>query len=75
MAEVLLPKMVGISPFVSPLEDLVGWDVDVLELPVLIVAALGVGLGEVAQLGHGHGSGDGAADESEYLWNDIIFRN
>ena len=40
LREVLLPVVVGVAPPVSPLEDLVGGDVNVLEVVLGAVAAL-----------------------------------
>ena len=58
LAEVLLPVVLGVAPPVAPLEGLVGRHVDVLEVVVAGVAAVGPGPGEEeGEEGEGGGRG------------------
>ena len=50
LAEVLLPVVMGVAPPVAPLKGLVRWDIDILEVVVPGIAAIG------ARSGDGKGS-------------------
>ena len=46
LAEVLFPVVVGVAPPVAPLKGLVRWDIDVLEVVVPGITAIGTRSGD-----------------------------